>query len=382
MSSRTPGSAAGGIAPYRHEDERKRDEARLGTLQNQIDELRQALRELASRQVRAEETIKHYEGGTAQNRLLLDQIRQESQQSAQARALDENRTRQQITDMEQRLDDAVRPIRSLQAHVGEMIEASRRKTDDTGQNQRRFEELRTAIDHVQAVADRTTVTSHQIRDSVDLLKSEIDQIRRDVLRNEDAIKIVDQEARRRIAELVQAGEGVEVRLDELRSDISHAFDLIDEAQRSVVHIDPALEELKKADIETKQEIAKIYQQAVERHEVMVDRLDDLRQSSDAQVAEVRLAHEQRVERLNERLEEINEFYRDLGMRIGALAHQLEELRLVDDGLRRDVWQLHEQRVRLRLEQAQQELDQVTGLRRVAEGDQPNTQPPAPRPADR
>lgn len=381
MTSRPPGPASG-IAPYRSEDERKREEARLGTLQNQVDELRQALRELASRQVRIEETIKHYEGGVAQNRLLLDQIRQEAQQSSQARALDENRTRQQLADMEQRLDDAVRPIRSLQAHVSEMLEASRRKVDDTGQNQRKFEELRTLIDHVQAIGDRNTVTAHQIRDSVDVLKGEIDQVRRDVIRNEDAIKIIDQEARRRIAEIVQAAETVEARLDELRSDISHAFDLIEETQRSIVHIDPALEELQQADVEVKQEMVKINQQAIERHEAMVDRLDDIRQSADTQVAEVRLAQDQRVERLNDRLEEVNEFYRDLGMRIGALAHQLEELRLVDDSLRRDLWQLHEQRVRLRLEQAQQELDQVTGMRRTAEEDTPQLPQSLPRPADR
>ena len=69
--------------------------------------------------------------------------------------------------MEQRLDDAVRPIRSLQAHVSELLETSRRRVDDTGQNQRRFEELRTMIDHIQAVGDRNTVASHQVRDAVE-----------------------------------------------------------------------------------------------------------------------------------------------------------------------------------------------------------------------
>jgi len=43
------------MSPYRQDDERKRELARLATLQNQIDELRTALRELASRQVRLEE---------------------------------------------------------------------------------------------------------------------------------------------------------------------------------------------------------------------------------------------------------------------------------------------------------------------------------------
>jgi chromosome segregation ATPase len=375
---------APGFMSQRQEDERQREFARQDALQGQVDELRQALRELASRQVRIEEVIKHYEGGVAQNRMLLDQIRQEQQLSAQARSLDENRTRQVVAEMDQRLDDAVRPIRSLQAHVAELLEASRRKVDDSGQYQRRFDELRAMIDHIQAVADRNTVASHQNRDGVESIKSELDQIRRDLLRNEDAIKIVDQEARRRIGEIAEASSDVRTRIDDLRSDISHSFDLIDETKRSIVHIDPALEALEKVDEEIREVIERVAQQATERHDVLVDRIDDVRRTSDGQVAEVRQALEQRIDRFNERLDEIVDEYRGIGSRISVLATQLEELRLADESIRRDVWHLHEQRVRMRLEQAQQELDHVTGLRRTdAEKEKSNVQGSAqPRPADR
>jgi chromosome segregation ATPase len=373
---------AAGVAPYRQEDDRKRETARLATLQGQVDEVRQALRELASRQVRLEEVVKAYEGGVAENRLHIDQVRQENQVSARARAIDENRTRQQIAEMDQRLDDAVRPIRSLQAHVSELLEASRRKIDDTGQYQRRFEDIRVAIDHLQAVGDRNTISVHQIRESIEGEKGEIDLVRRDILRNEDAIKIVDQEMRRRIAEVAQAGENVNNRMDDLRADIAHAHDLITELQRSTANIEPTFEELRKADADQKVESNRINQQALERHEVIVDRLDDLRQAADAQVAEVRQSQDQRVERLNERIDELNEQQRELGVRISAFIHQLDELRLVDESLRRDLWQLHEQRVRLRLEQAQQELDQVTGSRRDSETVERKSVVVAPRPADR
>lgn len=361
-SNRTPGSST----LYRQDDDRKRDEARSATLQNQVDELRQALRELASRQVRIEEGLKQYEGSAAQNRLTLDQIRQESAQSSQARALDENRTRQQIGDLEQRIDDSVRPIRSLQAHVNELLEMSRKKTDDSGQHLRRFDELRTMIDHLQALSDRTTVVTHQLRDGLDNVRSEADQTRRDLMRNEDAIKIVDQEARRRVAEVIQASEIVNVRLDELRSDIGHSFDLIEETQRSIVHIDPELNELREVDIVLRQDLTRINVAAIERHEVVVERQEENRHSMDGQFAEMRQGIDQRYERLGERIEAFNEQHREVGFRVSALAMQLDELRQVDEILRRDLWTLHEQRVRLRLEQVQQELDLVTGSRRTAE----------------
>jgi chromosome segregation ATPase len=366
MSTRLPGTAGVGVNSYRQEDERRRDEARASTLQNQVDELRQALRELASRQVRIEEGLKQYEGAAAQNRLGLEQFRQEAAQTAQARALDENRTRQIIADLDQRIDDTVRPIRSLQAHVNELLELSRKKTDDTGQHQRRYDELRSMIDHLQAQSDRGSVVAHQLRDSVESVRGETDQIRRDMLRNEDATKIVDQESRRRDAEVTQTVEAFTGRLDELRSDLGHQGTLIEETQRSIAHIDPSFDELRAADAAMKQEIAKNQAAAIERHEALMERDDDQRQSMDAQFAELRNALDQRYERITERIDAVNEQYRELGYRISALAMQLDELRQADASLRRDLWTLNEQRVRLRLEQAQHELDQVTGSRRAAE----------------
>ena len=47
-----------------------------------------------------------------------------------------------------------------------------------------------------------------------------------------------------------------------------------------------------------------------------------------------------------------------------LFNELEALKLVDEATRRELWALHEQRVRLRLEQAQQELDRVNTMRRT------------------
>jgi hypothetical protein len=92
------------------------------------------MRELSVRQQADQETIKRQAATIAQLNIALEKSRQEAQQSAQARALDENRTRQQIEDLETRLDDSTRPIRSLQAHVTDLLEQSRRKVDDSTQS--------------------------------------------------------------------------------------------------------------------------------------------------------------------------------------------------------------------------------------------------------
>jgi chromosome segregation ATPase len=379
MSSRTPGVPPAGIPSYRADDDKRREEARMATLQQQVDEVRVALRELASRQVRLEDNLKHSDSLTAQNRIQIDTIRQESAQSTQARAIDENRTRQQIADLEQHLEDSIRPIRSLQAHVAEILESTRKKADDTGQYQRRIDELKTLIENLQALGDRNAVVTHQLRDSIDAIRSEIEQVRRDIIRNEDAVKIVDQEARRRIAEVAQVTEGFSARMDEIRSDLAHAFDLVEEVKRSVAHVDPALEQLRETDASTRVEVNRLQAQSVERHEMLVERIDDARANAETNMLEVRTSMDQRFERVSERMERLTEELRQVEFKVSTVGLSIDELKQTDVGLRREIWSLHEQRLRARLEQVQQELEHVTGSRRTVEAEQrPEAAPDTPK----
>ncbi len=368
-TERVSGSGpAATVAAYRQDEDRRRGEARVATLQSQIDELRAANRELASRQTHDEETIKQNETLGAQLRLAIERLRQESQQTSQARALDENRTRQLIQELETRIDDGVRPVRSLQAHVSELLETSRRKIDDTGQTDQRLDELVTVIEHLSAVGDRTGAISHGLRDNIDGVRSEVEGFRRDIIRAEDAIKIVDQEARRRTSDVQDIAEGYSARLDELRADLGHLYDSFEDQRRGLVHVDPTLDELRAGELALRQDQARLQSQVTERQALMVDMLDDARQENDARFEQLRQNFEERLDRLNERLDEANEQYRDLSYKFADLNAAIEELRQVDASLHRDLWYLHEQRVRVRLEQVQEELDVATAQRREADAE--------------
>ena len=352
----------------RQDDDRRRDEARIAALQAQVDELRQAMREMSSRHTRQEETAKQQESLLAQTRLSIEQIRQEAQQTAQARALDENRTRQMVQDLEARIDDGTRPIRSLQAHVTELLDSSRRKVDDSSQNQQRFDELATMIEHLSALGDRTTAITHGLRDGIEGVHSEVESLRRDVMRTDDSIKIVDQEARRRTADVQDVAESYGARLDELRADLAHLYDTLENTRRGLVHVDPTLDELRAGELSLRQDLTRLQTIVNERHDLLVDMHDDARQETDARFGQLRQALEERADRFNERLDEANEAHREITYRVSDLNAQLEELRQVDASLHRDIWYLHEQRVRVRLEQVQEELDIATSQRRDAESD--------------
>jgi len=355
-------------ATQRLEEERRRDEARVAAMQSQIDELRQALRELASRQLRDQEQTRAHEAGIAQLKLTIDQFRQENQQSAQARALDENRTRQAVDELESRIEDATRPIRSLQAHVSDLLEASRRKVDDTSQTDKRFEEIETIIEHLSAVSDRTTAISHSLREAIESIRGEVDGLHRDIIRAEDAVKIVDQEGRRRATEVIETTSSYSVRIDELRADLAHLYDSLEDTRRGLVHVDPTLDELRTGELQLREDLNRLQAQTAERHNLLIGVQDDHRQETDARFAQLQTAIEERIDRINERLEDSGDSQRELGYRLSDFNSALEELRQVDATLHRDIWYLHEQRVRVRLEQVQEELDTVTAQRRDAETD--------------
>lgn len=353
---------------YRREDERRREEARSATIQSQVDELRQLLREIASRQLRIDEQTKHQQALVAQNTLAIEQAQKDAAQNADARALDENRTRQKIDDLESRIDDGIRPIRSLQAHVTEMLEESRKKADDTAKYDQQIEQLTAMIEHLSSLGDRTSAVSHGLRDGIEAVRGELDGLRRDVIRSEDAVKIVDQEARRRTADVQEVVDSYNIRMDELRSDLAHLFDSLENTRRGLVHVDPSLDELRTASETLQHDFARLQTLSEERHDMAIDMHDDARQETDARFEQIRQNTEERVDRLNERLEETNESLRELSYRIGSVNSDLEELRQTDAALHRDIWYLHEQRIRIRMEQIQEELDSATTQRREAEAE--------------
>lgn len=352
----------------RNDEDRRRDEVRIASLQHQVDELRAALRENSSRATREQEASKAQDSAIAQLKLAMDQMRQEFQQSSQARALDENRTRQMIQDLEAQIDDGTRPIRSLQAHVTELLDASRRKVDDSAQNQQHFDELTTMIEHLSSLGDRTTAVTHNLRDGIEDVRSEVDALRRDVIRTDDSIKIVDQEARRRVADVKDVAESYNTRIDELRADLAHLYDTLEETRRGLVHVDPTLDELRAGELALRQDLNRLQIAATERHDLLIDMHDDARQETDSRFEQVRASTEERLERLNERLDEANTAQRELIYKMTELNTQLDELRQIDASLHRDIWYLHEQRVRVRLEQIQEELDVATSQRRDAESE--------------
>lgn len=353
---------------YREQDDRKREESQFHALLADLEDMRGTIRDLMEDRDSSQVLIKQQAAEMAQMNLLLEQSTNEARQAAQAAALNENRTRQFVEELEERLDDATRPVRSLQGHVTDMLEQNRRKVDDSTQNKERFGEISTTIEHISAQTDRTSAIAHGLRDGIDAVRGEVDELRRDILRTDDATKIVDQDSRRRVQGVSDMVEGFNTRLDEIRADIAHTSETIDDTRRSLIHIDPSLDELRTESQGIRADLSKQQSVGDERYDQVVDMIEEQRQETDARFDQLRHTLEERIERLNERLEESNDSSRESGYKLSEINSQIEELKQQDAALHRDIWYLHEQRVRVRLEQVQEELDLATAQRRDAEGE--------------
>lgn len=350
----------------RDDERRKRDEAKIQTLQAQIDELRNLSREAASRQQRLEDQLKASEANVAQYRLILEQHRHDVSQSAQARQLEEARVRQQMSDLSTRIDDSTRPIRTIQAHVAELLETTRRQRDDVSHDSKRYDDLRGLIDHLGAHSERQIAVSQTLRDSIENMRVEIERQQRDLLRIDDATKIVDQDGRRRLTEVLQQIENLNVRMTEELGNVSSLAARVDEVEQGLSNVWPNFDAQRETQQRLESEIERFHQQAVERDDLAAERIEEIRQQAEAQLNNLDVATAQRFERLTSRTEQLDEVDRDLAYRLTMIEMQLEELTRVDQRLRREMWYLNEQRARLRLEQAQQELEHVTDARRQAE----------------
>jgi len=354
------------IQQAREEERRRREEARQQAMQSQLDELRHRVRELAARQLRLEEELKAAEADWAEQRHALEQHRHEVQQAQQARQLEEARFRQQLTELAVRVDELVRPIRTLQAQVAELLEAVRRQREDTGQDTRRYDELRVLIEHLAAYVERLAATDQSLRGGLEAVTTEVERLGREVTRLHDAIRIVEQDVRRRVAEVLQVIETIQVQLKEGVARDSRLEEELERVQEGLAAIPPQFQQLQEVAQRFAAELERVRSHTSERDDLLLERVEELRQHFDQALRDLAAVEDQRAERVNQEFEQLEAVDRELRYRIDLIEVKLEELREIDRQLRAELWRLLEQRVRLRFEQAQQELEQFMEQRQKAE----------------
>lgn len=350
----------------RDDERRRRDEVRVSTLQTQIDELRSLVRELSTRQVRNEDHFKNYEASLAEVRSAVEQQRHEAGQASQVRQLEDSRVREQINELDERIDEVNKPIRALQSHVAEVVESIRRSREETQDDDRRYQELRGILEDIAAHAERNSETIKSLRDTIETVRTDSAQVQRDLIKVDDGMRIVEQDARRRVSEVDQSIDVLQSRIDTFKPRFDQLDAIIEDTRESIKHIDPEIESLRAVDESLQVELERVYNTANERDESHGERIDELRVQLDTTARDLRQSIEAYYERLTERVDGHADRFREFGYQLNMVEMRIDELTDADNRIRRELWHLHELRTRLRLDQIQAELDQVVNDRRDVE----------------
>lgn len=365
-------------ARARDEERRRRDAATINNLQQQIDELRALLRDQVARVGRGDEIIKNVEAMVADIRANLDDHRRGTVQYAQARQLDENRVRTALADMHGGISEAHGAIRTLQAQTAELIEQTRARRDTTDVTNRRFDELQGQITRTFAQQDRVVEVIKALRESIEEVRVEAAQAKRDIQRVEDAIRIVDSEAKRRIVEVEQRIDVIPPRVDEALKRIAAIETAFKSVGEEFGRIHNSLNGLAAVDMRQEEVYVTFNEQALERHDLVLERLEEVRQQGDAVARDLRHAAEERDAYLASRVDLSDDALRDVAHRISLVNTRVDDVgqRIAD--VRKELARASEQQVRARFKQVQEELEEVVELNRRVMTSEGNVDEAAPQ----
>ena len=148
---------------YREDNSLKKGEAQIYQLQQQVDELRRLLREQVSRQHLVEENWKQAESRIGQ--LTEQQAKQTAEhvQQVQVRSLEEHRIKQDVAELQVRINEPIKPIRDLRAQLQEILESRRRDVEQFSFDKNALEKLSNGIRDLQAQFTRYDAISKDLR---------------------------------------------------------------------------------------------------------------------------------------------------------------------------------------------------------------------------
>lgn len=306
---------------YLPDDERRqRDEARLKSLESQVEQLRHLLNEGAGRQATTEV----------------------------------GRLRAEVEELDRRLSAAVAPVPHVQAQISELGSQTRTRFEELGRDRHRFGELQAQLERLPPQVDRSAEVARNARDEVSTLRTEIETIRQDWQKMGDSVGRVEQDVRRRVGDMATRVQETDERLDRLKDQLPPLDAEIARVRQELHGALPKFDQFAKADIDLQESIDRVAAIDFDRHSQTAKKVEEVREVLEERVKLVERLNDTRFGSTMARFKELEESDRAIGHRITLLAVRLNELRDQDAAIRLEMRRLEEMRLRVRLEQAQQE----------------------------
>jgi chromosome segregation ATPase len=324
---------------YRDGDQSKKGEAQIFQLQQQVDELRRLLREQVARQHSLEDNWKQSEARIIQVREQSDKQAAELTQMVQVRLLEEHRMKQELSELQVRVSEPVKPLREVRSQIAELIETRRREGEQVGLDKMALEKLDMAIRDLQGQIGRLDGYIKDLREAVKITANAQEFYQRELERVVDMIHSSEQIVRRQ-------GEEFREEIKRLREEValfSNRITRVEDLQRldaaRLEELPPMFEVLHQEDERIQAQIVRVEKVLSERYEVYQTRLEEIRQQTESQFFNVNQLISGQAESDAVRFNQLDDRIRISDAALLELQMRIEQVKQVEDTEIYDVYQL-------------------------------------------
>jgi chromosome segregation ATPase len=314
----------------RDEDNRRRDEAQLYGLQQQIDELRRQLKENLARQQWFEELYKQNEGKVSQVQLAQDRLTHDVAQSMHARQMEDTRMKAQLADLSQKVESPEKQVRDIRAQLSELTDARKNDRDLDSAAQLQMDEVQGQIRELNAHIGQVSDSQRQLRDIIQELDSALAEVRQEALHVSELQTKEEQRLRRNGMEL----QGMFEALRQQFADVSAKSQRVDDVRRQLTERMEAVEERLGTVVTegTSQavDLDRIENAYIEQNLNHQERLEAVRLQLETQLSEQRGINDQRMDRIMSRFNGIDDRLRDLEQVLAEMPSRFDALERRDD----------------------------------------------------
>jgi chromosome segregation ATPase len=300
----------------KYEEERLRaaEQAQIVYLQGQIDELRRLIKEQNNKYAWAMEQVRKAEGGVAQVEGLFDRFRQEVMVALEGYRRDIGGLRKEIAGALVKAEESGRPLREMQAQIGQLGEARKQDRDQVAAWLTRIADLE----------QRTLAWQSQIKDAeerqrtlagqLDGLYAADEAVRAEARKAYEDLQIEKQSLRRQAVEaqqlvadlrpLIEANDSRIKRLDDVHQQIELFAEKLPE---QIAALDGRIGE-------TVNETKRIERISTERFMMSQERIEEVRRQQDDRLGMLEEIDQVNLRQLTTWLERVDSWVRELEQR--------------------------------------------------------------------
>ncbi|MBA3947398.1 MAG: hypothetical protein H0X37_22925 [Herpetosiphonaceae bacterium] len=316
---------------YEEEKLRVQEQSQLIYLQNQIDELRRMLKDQNNKYAWAMEQARRAEGQVAQIQNVIERQAQEIQATLEVYKRELGNIRRDIAAVQLRAEEAIKPVREMQAGIHQLSEARRQDRESVTPWFARIEELEHAIREVVAHVRELDERQRQVQPQFEQLRSADTAVVEEIRHVNEQVEVEKQVLRRQAVEAQQMIADVRTAMDEPVARVGRLEERARALQEFVKDLPEAIAAVDEHLPGLHDEMRRIELMATERFLLTQERIEDLRHQNEGRLTELHDTDDHHLRHLTNWLERIDAWCREEEGRVTRISNRIELLHQRHDG---------------------------------------------------